>query len=154
MWFNINIQVLLVETLIIALRKADVVAWIRPFVTPLQSLYDQWFAYRRSNLIKLSYNSQVCYLRKGLNDSFDPELRRILITDAPALDQDFIYTRQENSPVYLGTMFLEQNFMYTGSGVDFFVKVPAELLQTSIEAINAFVDYYRLCGKTFKIIEL
>ena len=109
---------------------------------------------RTANLLKLSYNGQRCYLRKALNDKFDPELRRIFIDGTLDIEQDYIYTQAENLDVYLGTMFLETEFNYAGTTVDFLVFVPQLVLDLKINEIIATLEFYKLAGKQYQIISI
>ncbi|PWA05301.1 hypothetical protein DB891_17150 [Flavobacterium laiguense] len=109
---------------------------------------------REENLKKLSYNSQRCYLRGVLNDRYDPDERQITISNTGNKTQDYIYTQAENLPVYLGTMWLEPEFNYAGSKVDFLVNVPPELMNTKLNEIVATLEFYVLAGKSYQIIAI
>ncbi|MDD2675379.1 MAG: hypothetical protein PHF81_10910 [Flavobacterium sp.] len=109
---------------------------------------------RDDNLTKLSYNSQRCYLRKALNDKYDPELRRITIDGTLGTAQDYIYTPAENLDVYLGIMYLEEDFNYSNSTVDFLVNVPGQLLNDKINEITATINFYKLAGKSYKLLAI
>ncbi|MDO4230226.1 MAG: hypothetical protein Q4C98_10455, partial [Capnocytophaga sp.] len=107
-----------------------------------------------------AHNGQVCYLRKLLNDNFDNEKRRIRILDGNKFGRKYIYTRGENKLVYLGKMYLRQRNDYADIGVDFIVVLPQEVAnlhrtaQNGIERfynIEAFIDFYKLAGKRYKI---
>lgn len=93
-------------------------------------------------------------MRGVLNDYFDPDLRRITINNTGSKTQDYIYTQAENLPVYLGTMWLEPEFNYEGSKVDFLVNVPQELMNTKLNEIIATLEFYVLAGKSYQIIAI
>ncbi len=56
----------------------------------------------------MSYNSQVCYLRKALNDKFDNTQRRITITNPINREYLTLYRRGEQRPVMLGQVFVNR----------------------------------------------
>lgn len=139
------------------LRNARMKAWTCLLVFPIQQLYNRWANNRRENLYTLEHNSQVCYLRKVLNDRFDAKLRRIIITDGQSLDQLYIYTEGEEKPLFLHgesegqtPVFLHPAAAYAG-GADFYVIVPFDLNYNEL-AMRALVDFYRLASKRYEII--
>ena len=96
--YNLNIDKLLVLLTPTFLRKPKLVAWLRMLATPLHKLlYDSQRA-RQADLYNLALNSQVCYLRKALNDEFDSEQRRIRIEDGKQNERLYIYPRSANKP--------------------------------------------------------
>lgn len=135
------------------LRKPVLFGYIKGLISPLVSLYDSWSLNRNENLKKLQYNCQRCYLRGALNDNFDRDLRRITIGATLNLDQDYIYTPGENLEVYLGTMWLEQDFNYAGTMVDYLVNVPREIMNANLNGIVAIIEFYNLAGKSYRIVE-
>ena len=68
--------------------------WRRPLfgafafalVTPVSHLHMRFIQYRQRTGYRLRHNGQVCYLRAVLNDEFDPELRRITLSDSDKAD--------------------------------------------------------------------
>jgi hypothetical protein len=109
---------------------------------------------RDENIRKLSYNSQRCYLRGALNDNYDPDLRRITLERTLRLEQNYIYTPAENREVYLGVMWLQPEFNYSNSNVDFLVNVPREIMNVKLNEIRATLDLYVLAGKQYQIISI
>lgn len=132
------------------LRKTRHVAWLRALLHPVDALHYQFLQQRQRHLYDLAHNGQVCYLRKALNDTFDPSQRRIEITDGNKFNRQYIYTRGEQKPHFLGTMYLRDRADYADTGVDFLVLIPKDLEGQKIE-INALVNYYKLASKIFKI---
>lgn len=152
MWYKIDFNKLILLLLPTFLRKPKLFAYLKALISPLVSLYDIWNLNRVENIKILQYNSQKCYLRGVLNDKFDPDQRRINISNTGNKSQDYIYTEAENLPVYLGTMWLETEFNYAGSTVDFLVNVPQELINIKINEIAATIEFYVLAGKSYQII--
>jgi hypothetical protein len=161
MWYKIDFDKLILLLLPTFLRKPKLFGYLKALVSPLagsnESIYERWSKMRDNNLKTLSYNSQRCYMRGVLNDRYDPDPitgRRITISNTGNKTQDYIYTEAENLPVYLGTMFLETEFNYAGSTVDFIVNVPQSILNTRINEIVATIEFYVLAGKSYQIIAI
>lgn len=154
MWYKIDFDKLILLLLPTFLRKALLFGYIKALVSPIASLHYRWSKMREENLKKLSYNSQRCYLRGVLNDKYDPVLRRIDFDATLNLQPDYIYTQAENLDVYLGTMYLEQDFNYAGSTVDFLVNVPRDIFNVKLSEIVATLDFYVLPGKQYQIISI
>ncbi|WP_124019534.1 hypothetical protein [Flavobacterium laiguense] len=154
MWYKIDFNRLILLLLPTFLRKPVLFGYLKALVSPIASLHYRWSRMREENLKKLSYNSQRCYLRGVLNDRYDPDERQITISNTGNKTQDYIYTQAENLPVYLGTMWLEPEFNYAGSKVDFLVNVPPELMNTKLNEIVATLEFYVLAGKSYQIIAI
>lgn len=154
MWYKVDFDRLVLLLLPTFLRKPVLFGYVRALITPIASLHYKWSRMRDENLTKLSYNSQRCYLRKALNDKYDPELRRITIDGTLGTAQDYIYTPAENLDVYLGIMYLEEDFNYSNSTVDFLVNVPGQLLNDKINEITATINFYKLAGKSYKLLAI
>lgn len=150
MWYNIDFRRLTLLLLPSFLRTERMRAWFYTLISPLQPLHDDFLRNRKDNLTKLNHNSQVCYLRKILNDTFDPD-RRIQILPASSLQQIYIYTNAEYKINYLGKIHLHQPDDFSDKGVDFIVKIPTELKDYT-EEIYAVTVYYKLASKRFKIV--
>ena len=82
--------------------------WRRPLfgafafalVTPVSHLHVRFMQYRQRTGYRLRHNGQVCYLRAVLNDEFDPELRRITLSDSDKTDfGTVVYRRVARRPV-------------------------------------------------------
>ena len=148
--YNLNIDKLLVLLTPTFLRKPKLVAWLRTLATPLHKLLYDFQNARMSDLYNLTHNSQVCYLRKVLNDEFDPQLRRIKIEDGKRNARRYIYQRNVNRPLYLGRMFLYLRGNYIDGGVDFVVVLP-QGLEYDRYKLDAYVNFYKLAGKRWTI---
>jgi len=148
--YNLNIDKLLVLLTPTFLRKPKLVAWLRTLAMPLNKLLDDFKAHRERDLYNLTHNSQVCYLRKALNDEFDSQLRRIKIEDGTRNIRRYIYQRNVNRPLYLGRMFLYLRGNYIDGGVDFVVVLPRDLEYDKYK-LEALVNFYKLAGKRWTI---
>ena len=148
--YNFNIDKLLVLLTPTFLRKPKFVACLRTLTMPLNKLLDDFKGHRERDLYNLTHNSQVCYLRKALNDEFDPQLRRIKIEDGTRNIRRYIYQRNVNRPLYLGRMFLYLRGNYIDGGVDFVVVLPRGLEYDKYK-LEALVNFYKLAGKRWTI---
>jgi hypothetical protein len=154
MWYKIDFDRLILLLLPTFLRKQILFAYVKALMSPIASLHYKWGQMRAENLKMLSYNSQRCYMRGALNDRYDPDLRRITIDGTLNIEQDYIYTQAENLDVYLGVMYLEQEFNYVNSKVDYLVNVPREVMNTKLNEIVATIEFYNLAGKQYQIISI
>lgn len=151
--FEIDFNRLLLWLTITFLRKPRLLALMRAYCFPLMKIHADFMANRDSNLYTLSHNSQVCSMENVFNDRFDPQARRIYITDGFTKDRTYVYTRQENKPQYLGKLPIYNNGDYADTGLDFIVWVPAAVFLSPQDLIEltALVNKYRLASKRFKI---
>lgn len=152
MWYKIDWDRLILLLLPTFLRKAVLFGYLRALIAPIASLHYRWLKMRTDNIRKLSYNSQKCYLRKALNDSCDPELRRIYLDKVPQTENVYIYTPEENLDLFLDTVFLDLDYTENGENVQGVVYVPFSILNTKIYEITAVLEFYKLMGINYKII--
>lgn len=148
--FDLDIEKLSLLLTPTFLRKERMRAWLFTLLSPLKSLQYSFIIKRKKDIQTLGYNGQKCYLRKALNDAFDDALRRIEIVEGNKFSRQYIYTRGEQKPRFLGTMYLRDRADYADTGVDFLVLIPKDLEGRKVE-INALVNYYKLASKIFKI---
>jgi hypothetical protein len=154
MWYKIDFDRLILLLLPTFLRKPVLFGFLKAMVFSVSSLYDLWKQLRVTNLKKLSYNSQRCYMRGALNDVADPFDRRIYIDEVPALDENYLYQPEENLDFYLDTMWLDLNYTEQGETVDFLVYVPESVKATKENEIIATLEFYKLAGKTYKLLTI
>jgi hypothetical protein len=154
MWYKIDFDRLVLLLLPTFLRKPLLFGYIKALISPIASLHYRWSVMRNENLKKLYYNSQRCYLRGALNDKYDPDLRRITLDKTLRMPQNYIYTPAENKAVYLGVMWLQPEFNYANSNVDFLVNVPRDIMNVKLNEITATIDFYVLAGKQYQIISI
>ena len=151
MWQTVNWKRLAIILTPTFLRGKLMKAWLELIVSGIEDIHSRWLQFRTDNLYKLNHNSQICYLRKALNDRFDPTQRRIVITSGNSYTRQYIYTDAEQKPKWLGTMYLHGDEDYSDTGVDFIVKVPNNLTY-STPAMTALIDFYKLASKRYKIV--
>lgn len=151
MWYDVDFKKLAILLLPTFLRKPVLVGYIQALFTPLSTLHYQWRLKREEDFYKLEHTGQRCYLRKALNDEFDPEQRRLYTANGNAFPRKYIYTRAEKKPVFLGTTYLYQRSEFLNTGVDFIVFVPKEILETQLYEVQAVVDFYKIEPKRYQI---
>lgn len=151
MWYKIDWNKFIILSLPTFLRNSRMGSLLGLFSAEMNNIHYTWEEYRKDNIYKLNHNSQVCYLRKALNDRFDPVNRRIVITGSHRYKQQYIYTEVEKKDKYLGTLYLRQDVDFADNGVDFLVLAPSELLDADNYEMKALIDYYKLASKRYKI---
>jgi hypothetical protein len=151
MWFNVNWKYLVINFTPIQLRKPALIGYVNALLQPIATLHYNWLRLRDDNLYKLEHTGQVCYLRKSLNDRFDPSLRRIYIGNGRRYPREYIYTRAEEKPRFLGTMYLRSRQDYEGTGVDFIVFVPGSIVDSQLDELKAHINFYKEGVKRYKI---
>lgn len=151
MWYNVDFIKLVTSLLPTFLRKPLIKGLIKALTAPIASIYYDWVLMREDHLYKLQHNGQVCYLRKSLNDKFDPDYRRIYIGEGYSFDREYIFTRSESQPVHLGAMILHPSTSYAGTNVDFIVYVPDAIKTAQVYALHAHIEYYREGVKRYNL---
>lgn len=143
--YSIKWKTLVNLLLPICLRRPVMQNMLYVFVSPIRMVHRNFVGFRSLSEIDMSYNSQVCYLRKMLNDRFDHSLRRITIEDGELCNPLWVYRRAESRSKFLGMRMLHRRSLI-GNGGTFIVCVPIAL-QPYTEAILAATDRYRLATK-------
>lgn len=154
MWYNIDYNKLAIEMLPTFLRKARMVAFAQSCVLPVKKLHYDFLQKRDRDWYKINHNGQVCKLRKALNDTLDPSLRRIYIGEGNAFPRKYIYTHAEDKPVYIGTMYIYQRSEFVGTGADFIVYAPQEIIDGNWHELKAIIEFYKLASKRYQILPL
>ncbi len=151
MWYNINYSKLAILLLPTFLRKPKMSAFVQALLFPIERLHYQWKLKREADWYKINHTGQVCKFRKALNDTLDPQERRIYFEEGNSFPRKYIYTRAENKPVYLGKMFIYRNAEYVGTGADFIVFIPADIIATQFYKIESIIKFYKLASKRYQI---
>lgn len=168
-FFNIDYDSLVYQLLPVRLRRSVILAWLKCLVSQVKWLYRLFAAYRKNNLYLLAHNGQVCFMEATLNDTFDPVLRGIYITDGSFKDPLFLYLDTEVKPLWLGlaseagtTSYPDPQVLFTSSetymlGVCFVVNIPLLVsLSTGYDEVRlrALSDLYRLTSRSNYSIEI
>jgi hypothetical protein len=135
------------------MRQPKFVTWLQCLISPILQINGAFLLNRDKNLYRLNHDSRVFSMENVFNDRFDHELRRIYITDGFNKDRVYIYTRAENKPVYLNTIYIYNSADYADTGADFIVWVPAAIYLSAQDLIEltGLVNEYKLPSKRFKI---
>jgi len=154
----INWKRFVVSLLPVKLRTGSVYGLISAMVSGVVHIYNTLLSYNSNVTYKLAHTSQVWSIEDALNDTFDPQLRRIYIADAGG---NVIIPLQRDSdldPYILGSdtegtiMILQPDSGYTGGDYDFIVMLPYAFAQADIYRLKSIVDYYKLAGKRYDIL--
>lgn len=125
------------------MRQTKTLSFLIALIAPISTLFNSFTLFRQKVDEDLSMTGQVCKLRFGLNNRFDPGLERMDVVDADENEATYIFLESENNPLYLPTFI-------SGVAVDFIVKVPFELAPYEA-TIRAFVDRYKLVTTRYRI---
>ncbi len=169
--YNLDFTALVRQLLPPLLRRERLLAVTNAVTAPVRDLYAQLLAYQPNVRRELSYNAQVILFEKGLNDYFDPQLKRIRINsdnvDRTPFYLNFIREQQAvkytYSQAYGEAALKAPRYLRTASiynfPVGFVVRVPASLLPVEAEAqrslkaaIEAFILRLKLAGTRHQTI--
>ena len=156
--YPINYNRLIFGELPASKKRIRFFEWLKVLIEPVKILHNDFLEYRKKVNYKLSHNSQVCYLQEVLNDAFDKQLKRIYIENGIFLQALYIYTPEEELPVYIGEQYIYTEEELIEGQDDFIVVVPIALKPTSPIALEGFlndmkalVEEYKLASKTYSI---
>lgn len=150
MWYNLNTQDHILQSWPSILRLPKISSFLSMISDEIADVNNLFLVNRNQNITKIKHNSQTCYLRKILNDTFDYQ-RRIKIIDSILKQPKYIYTDAEKKPKFLGEIIIYTEEETEGYQIDFTVVIPVELRNYQIE-IKSMIDFYKLAGKRFKIV--
>jgi hypothetical protein len=155
--YNFNIKKFVGDYFAYILRKTKFLALAECLASPIQSLVYSFLIYIETTRYNLKITGQTIVLQNFLNDKMDFIQRRILIIH-PIIAENYIWKKIENqssdfvpfkNELY-NTFFVKyKNENETGI-LDFIVKIPSDI-SLQIPKIKAFVEAYKLAGKTYKI---
>lgn len=118
----------------------------------LINMHTELLGFRTAILHRMQYNSQVCYLRKLLNDAYDATLRRIVIFDAVQRAYTIMYRTNEQRPLMLSdsdyTLIDRRDTILQVD--EFLVLVPHDLQEVE-NKIKTSLNQYKLVTKQYKI---
>ncbi|HCY81551.1 MAG TPA: hypothetical protein DHV22_08105 [Xanthomarina gelatinilytica] len=160
MWYSVDFNKLALNFQLIALRKPKMMAWLYSFIKPLVTSNYNFVLFKKETDYKIAHNWQTCYMRGALNDKFDTELRRIYIGNGVLYNTTYVYTEPEAQELYMHTEAeADTIWVYTeaetgDTGVNFIVYVPASIVQTQIHELRAEIEFYKLGGMKYLIIEI
>lgn len=151
MWYHINYSKLVFLTVPSSLRKPKLMAFLLALTSPITNLHYKWKIKREDDWYKINHTGQVFSLTKVLNDQCDAILRRIYIGEGDSFPREYVYTAAENKPIYLGKKYIRQSAEYFGTGVDFIVYAPPEVIAARKYELEFLINFYRLASKRYQI---
>lgn len=141
-----------------SLRKPLVFGLLRAAAVALQSLYEDFCEARDEHNFRLTHNGQVCYLQAALNAKFKSSIGTILILST-VYDGEWLYAVTEDG-TGITQVISESNdddeqdvpLVYSATTLnsaqnEFIVSVPSDLYDSTLDAIKAFVNQYKLVSK-------
>lgn len=156
-FFKFDVLRFALSQLPVRLRFPVLSAYADAVAQPAADIYASFAASRDATLYRLSITPQTCYLEKALNDRFDNQQRRIYITDGARRNNLYIYTREENFPVYINERGNDApKYIYQRSesiettGYNFIVNVTKEI-SFNTDEMRALLDRHKLAGKIYNI---
>ena len=139
------------------MRRPAISAFVTAAVAPISALNVSFASWRNNTTYRLNHNGQVCYLRAVLNDLFDPDTRRIVITDMEEERNGTTLFLREVGPALIvprravGRAVLINRRGFVGaSGYDFLVCLPSEA-EIDIARLRVVVNTYKLASKRYGI---
>ncbi len=157
--FDLDINKAILWLIPSRLRTTFNVAWLKALASPLITQYNSLITYRTAVQYKLNHNSQVCYLEAVLNDTFDVDERRIYIGDAGGESVTLLQRDTDLEPVILNddesedVLIIHNDSAYDGGNYDFIVYIPYTFSDAELYRLKALVNYYKLAGKRFDVVE-
>ena len=152
--FDVDFNTLITWLLPPMLRQTIFYAWMQALCVPITNMYTLFMTYRTQDLYEVNHDSRVFSMQAVCNDSFDDTLRRIYITDGLNKERIYLYTREEEQPVFLNpAIYVWNPADYDDTGVDFIVWVPTALAlnATQLVQLNALIAFYKLASKRYVI---
>lgn len=153
--FDINFQQLFVNLLPTFLRKKRLVVFLGIVATQLQAVHHRFVSYRAD--FTSGTVTQLCVLRKLLNDWFDPYERGIRLRNVkPNYDALLLWQVAENKPIRLSDaepFLLKNEPSLLLSQIDFEVLLPKGYTMTTqqLSLMRMLIDENKLPSKKYTV---
>lgn len=151
--YNVDFYKLFKLFTIIMLRATTLlIELLKSCSAGLTNMHIEFLSFRTETLNRMQYSSQVCYLRKLLNDFYDATLRRIAIFDSVQRAYTIMYRTNEERPLMMSTTdHTLINRRDTILQIDeFLVIVPVEL-ESEENKIKTLLNQSKLVTKQYQI---
>ncbi|WP_346236163.1 hypothetical protein ABDK00_016850 [Niabella insulamsoli] len=155
--YDVDLNRLMYQLVPVRLRKSRLMALLRSLLSPIGFVYASFMNFKIETERELTITPQVCYLQAFLNDNYDFDLRRIRITAPDYFDTAVFYLVVEDKPITMplqseggAAPVLYRKAESEAQGVDFVVKVPADIILNE-QRVRAQVDKYKTPTKTFEL---
>lgn len=129
--------------------------FIDALISQLQYVNDLFFSYYSQKKYEIKFTGQLIYMKRYLNDQFDPIDRRIYINTNFGDISEFVYRKAEDDGIYLyrksegdGDLFQRKNEAITET--DFTVYIPSTLSYDATKMEFA-IKKYKFDDKTYNI---
>ena len=143
-------------------RRPVMMAILRVFMCPLQSLHDQHQAARTQRMYELRHTSQICYIKDALNNEFGitdyANGFKIEDINAPGnwvwvYDEGVDRFDDEQHMLFNDPMWIHNESAILPPTSAFTVLVPAQITidETNDARIRSIVNKYRPASRTFEI---
>lgn len=156
--YRLNLRRLAMLSLPTRWRKPIMGGLVYAMIRPLIGVYETFIKIIEDTDYSLSHNGQVCKLRALLNDTFDPEWRRIRISESWNVDSGVTaYERSASRWLMVGkrdsepTIILNRRGYGGRHGYDFWVNVPASITKDEETRLRAIIDGNKLASKRYEI---
>ena len=150
---NIDFKRVFLLLLPIRLRNGNLLIALLDSIGSVLNVYflafTSWLSRKK---YELAITPQVCYLERLVNDEFDNVLRRIYISEPSRLDTQYFYRNTDNRNWYFVTGKFYVDDTRFGYAYDFIINIPVGLVYNANQ-MKALINNYKLCGKTYKIIQ-
>lgn len=158
--FNINFNKIIILILPPHKRGSKHIALLQTFIKPIIELYNSFISHRETTLDELNFDGSTIHFEFILNKKFNNGGEGIVIETIVNTSQVFIPCKSSGGDtiyvknkahasvenLYIG------NKAYYDSLLDFIVKIPIQLYTyLNLDEVRAYVDKYRLAGKTYEI---
>lgn len=155
--YDLHLNQLIVHFLPTGLRRTKMISWLRCLIKPMVNIHTQFINYRRDTNYKIDHTPQVFSMENVLNDAFDVQLRRIIISDGAYRDGVYFYNPEEQKPVHFydpdensPVHFFDGSELFS-LDTDFVVLVPFQLTEAQEIRMRSLIDFYRLPDKTYNL---
>lgn len=137
---------------------------IKAYIYPLKYIKAQFDTFTYNKREQIKYNSQIIYLRKRLNDLYDPLLRRIYIVNNLGIPINYLYNKSEETTE--NTQYIYNKSEETSSTVyyvynkgeeqtdieDFTIYVPNSVFYDDSE-FEKNVNIYKFADKIYNVVK-
>ena len=153
--FNINFSQMVELLLPFSMRSASILALMRSAFAPLHDLYRCFESARNNDRFIMRHNGQVCYLRAALNEKFKSSIGlRFDIVESYG-NAEWVYIGRDSELPFTDItderpgkdcFFIPDETVLDITNT-FVVCVPTDLYDKELQAIERFVNQYRLITK-------
>lgn len=137
-------------------QTLETVKYMEVAMNPLNDVQTLFYAFFDEVKYDLQFDGRVIYLERLLNDLFDPTNRDIYISDAPVVEQLYLFNQiEDNEPTILSNVIEDMPPVYVynsseAAAYDFYINIPVGVTFNA-DLIAAKMAMYVHAGKRYKI---